>query len=244
MQKTYLIFGASSDTAVSYINRLDSRGENIRVIAFCHSSPERFSEMELKNIRLAPVVCDLRDSAAVEQKVSEICESGEPVTHFLHFAAGGLVYDKAANFSAQRLNENFSIQVTSAASALKYLLPKMKKQKFGRVVLMTSSCTIGTPPKYMTEYTAVKYALVGLIKSYAVEYFGKNVTVNGIAPAMMDTRFWDTVSPHIKELNKSIQPKKECITPEQIGACLDYLCSEEAAFVTGENINLSGGQTI
>ena len=190
------------------------------------------------------MICDLSDCEKLESKISEIIDSGVVITHFLHFAAGKLIYEKASKFSYERLVENFKIQVCSADIVLKHILPQMKKQKFGRTVITTSSCTIGIPPKYMSEYTTVKYALVGLIKSYAAEYFGKNVTINGISPAMMETRFWDSVSPHIAELNRSVQPQKQCIEQNEIHECIDYLCSESSSFVTGENINLSGGQTM
>lgn len=248
MNYNYLIFGASSDVAVSYIKHLDECGGSQRIFAFCRSSAQRLEELELQNTELRIVVCDLTDSAALEQEIKKITDElsqlGEAVTHFLHFAAGQLVYDKIPNFSAERFCASFQIQVSSAMTAMKFLLPIMKKRKFGRIIIMTSSCTIGTPPKYMAEYTAVKYALAGVIKSAAVEYAGKNITVNGIAPAMIETRFWDTVSPHIKEMNLKSQPGGECISMAQIHSCLDYLGSESASFVTGENINLSGGQTI
>lgn len=244
MDKTYLILGASSDTAISYIKHLDEKLTDCTVYGFCRSSANRLSELELTHVRLIPIVCDLSDIPALDRCLEELSEQGVKITHFLHFAAGKLVYEKASKFSAERLEENFRIQVTSAAEALKYILPMMKKQKFGRVVITTSSCTIGTPPKYMSEYTVVKYALHGLIKSYAAEFFGKNITINGIAPAMMETRFWDTVSPHIAELTRSVQPGKQCIPQEELHKCLDYLTSDEASFVTGENINLSGGQVM
>ena len=244
MKSTYLILGASSDTCISYLEHLDKKGESCHIIAFCYSSPERLDDLQFENITIQTIVCDLSNSKALEKRVSELIESDVNITHVLHFAAGKLIYEKASKFSAERLTENFRIQVCAIAIVLKYVLPKMKKQKFGRVVLTTSSCTIGTPPKYMSEYTIVKYALVGLIKSYAEEYFGKNVTVNGIAPAMMETRFWNEVSPHIAELNRNVQPQKKCIPPQEIHACIDYLCSESASFVTGENINLSGGQVM
>ncbi len=244
MESNYLILGASSDTALSYIKHLDESGKKCHIIAFCYSSSERIEALKLDNITIQTVICDLGDCEAVEKTITGIMESNVRITHVLHFAAGKLIYEKAGKFSYERLNENFRIQVCAIAIILKYVLPAMKKQKFGRVVITTSSCTIGAPPKYMSEYTMIKYALVGLIKSYAVEYFGKNVTVNGIAPAMMETRFWDTVSPHIAELNKSVQPCKQCISPNEVNECIDYLCSESASFVTGENINLSGGQVM
>lgn len=69
-------------------------------------------------------------------------------------------------------------------------IPNMAKKKYGRIVFMLTSCTINNPPKYQSSYVTVKYALLGLMKALAVEYADRGITVNGVSPDMMETKFF------------------------------------------------------
>ena len=96
----------------------------------------------------------------------------------------------------------------------------------------------------MSEYTIIKYASLGLIKSYAAECIRYNITVNGIAPSMVDAQLWNDISPIISEKSVSSHPLKRTVSFDEINHCIDFLSSKEAGFITGENINRSGGETV
>lgn len=241
---TYVILGASGDIGIEYIRHLEESNESAVVLAFYNRSFERLAKLKCNNITLIPIRCDLSDCVETERVFRQVAKEYNNITHFISFAFGRLKYDRVTAFSADDVLLNFKIQISSCAIALSYIIPIMKQNKFGRVVILTSSVTTGTPPLFMSEYTIIKYASLGMIKSYAAECIKYNITVNGLAPSMVVTKMWDGISPIILEKNVMNHPLKRAVSYDEINQCIDYLVSKNAGYITGENINLSGGEVI
>lgn len=244
MSRTYLILGASSDIGFSYLHHLEDLGVSATVFAVGNHGISKIKDTAYQNITVHPYSCDLSKKEEIDQLMKEILQVSSMISHVLHLAAVPFQYLRASQFSYERICCDFQVQVASIGLILQQLLPKMKKNHFGRTVFMTSSCTIGMPPKNLLEYHTVKYALVGMIRSYAAEFSAYNMTFNGIAPAMVETKFWEKVPEYLVELNKQGQPGGSCISLEEIHHTIDFLFSESTTFINGENINLSGGGTM
>lgn len=237
---TYVIFGAASDIGINYISHLLEKEPGVRVLAFCNSSYERIEALASPDV--IPVKCDLTDIALTESILSETASEYPDISHFISFAFGRLRYDRVTAFSAEETERNFRIQVIACCTALSKLIPVMKKNGSGRIIIMTSSAAAGMPPAFMSEYAIVKYAALGMIRSYAGECSKYGITVNGIAPSMVDTRLWKDLPPLLREMNVKKHPQKRSVTFEEINACIDYIASPASGFLTGENIVLSGGE--
>ena len=76
---------------------------------------------------------------------------------------------------------------------LKYILPFMKKNKYGKILTILSSVTIGQPPGHMSSYVTSKYALLGLLRSLAAEYSKYKICINSISPGMINTKFLNEI---------------------------------------------------
>jgi len=120
-------------------------------------------------------------------------------------------------------------------------LPKMVKARFGRVVFMLSSVTFGVPPANMSHYVAAKYALLGLMKSLASEYANRMVTVNAVSPSMVETDFLCDIPEKIVELAAQQHPLNRNASPVDIAPVVKMLLSDEACYLTGVNIPVTGG---
>ena len=127
---------------------------------------------------------------------------------------------------------------------LKNILPKMKKQKKGKVIFILSSVTFSIPPKFWSEYVSMKYALLGLLKSLVSEYGEYDIQFNGISPSMIDSKLLDDLDPLVKEMSKESHPLKKLITKREIVEFIDFLLTKDSKFLTGNNFNLSGGESI
>lgn len=241
---TYIITGASGDIGINYIQHLDSSGTKAKVIAIGNNSMERLSSVKLDNLELIPIKCDLSDNTSTEKIFSDIANKYKDISHFISFAFGKLKYDRVTAFSAEDIEKSFRIQISSCGIALSKVISVMKKNKFGRIIIITSSASVGAPPAFMSEYTIVKYAALGMIRSYASECIKYGITVNGIAPSMVNTKLWNELPPILSEMNVKNHPQKRSVTFDEINSCIDYIGSEYTGFITGENINLSGGETI
>ena len=117
----------------------------------------------------------------------------------------------------ERLRTDMELQSYSFLKICKCVVPEMKKRAFGRVTVMLSKVvTEPLPPAFMAPYVVSKYALMGAMKAVAAEYDGSKVTVNGIAPDMMDTAFLADLDERIKEIAAEKSAIGRLIRPEEI----------------------------
>jgi len=124
---------------------------------------------------------------------------------------------------------------------LNRFLPKLSKEKRGKVVLMLSSYVLGVPPKALSHYTTIKYAMLGLVKSLASEYSEKNIQINAISPSMVETKFLDNINEKLVELSSYNHPLKRNAIVEDITPIIKMLISNESDYINGVNIPITGG---
>ena len=118
------------------------------------------------------------------------------------------------------------------------LLPKMMMRRHGgRIINMASLSGLKAMPG-QTNYSAAKGALIGATKALAQETASRNVTVNAIAPGFIES---DMTKDLPQEELKKLVPMNRFGHPEEVAALVDFLCSEEASYITGEVININGG---
>ena len=165
-------------------------------------------------------------------------------THFVHLPALPVVNAKFKAFDEARFQKDWEIQVHSAVKLCKAVLPAMSKAKFGRVLFIQTSYTIGCPPKNTAAYVMNKSAIGGLVKSLAVEYARFGITVNCVAPSMMETHFLKDTPDLIVQAAAADNPMSRNATPEDVAPAMAFLLSEEARFITGITLPVTGGSAI
>jgi 3-oxoacyl-[acyl-carrier protein] reductase len=117
----------------------------------------------------------------------------------------------------------------------------MAAAKFGKIVFILSSVTLNVPPKALAEYTTIKYALLGLMKSLASEYADKKINVNSISPSMVETKFLSLINEKFIEISAQSNPLKRNAKVEDLNGILNLLFSNESDFINGINIPITGG---
>lgn len=245
--KIYLVMGASSDVGIAFLRQLERdlmhSGQQAVAIAHYGSNAERFRQLqnEMTHLKLVPVQADLSDPEAVCKVISEVQKWGDCPDYIIHLPARKLKYQKLKQLSPEDLKTDMEIQVYSLAQLAKTFLPLMAKKRSGRIVAMLSAVTLGMPPKFMSSYVTVKYALLGLIRSMAVEYADKGITVNAISPNMMETQFLDEIDERIIEMNKEQSAMKRNTKVDETVAGIMFLLSENAGYMNGVNLNMTGG---
>lgn len=245
--KVYLITGASSDIGIAFLKNLEEtlKKEGQRAVVFAHYGKSADRLLGLQNeteaLQLFPVQADLSEPEDVERLIKEVKEKGECPDYILHLPAAKLHYAKLKQLSVEEMQTDMAIQVYSLAEIAKTFLPLMAKKKSGKVVAMLSAVTLGMPPRFMSQYVTVKYALLGLIKSMAMEYADKGITVNGISPNMMETRFLEEIDERIVEMNKESCTMKRNVKVEEAVAAIQFLFSHGADYTNGVNFNMTGG---
>jgi len=116
-------------------------------------------------------------------------------------------------------------------------MPLVRRRKPGRIVTLSSvSGQMGN--RGQVNYSAAKAGIIGATKALAVELASRNITVNCVAPGLIDT---EMVEPHVVEEALKLIPAKRMGRPEEVAAVVSFLMSEDAAYITRQVISVNGG---
>ena len=132
------------------------------------------------------------------------------------------------------------INLTSTFLLSKNSIKKMLKNKFGRVVNITS--VVGhTGNLGQSNYAASKAAIIGMSKSLAIEYAKKNITINCVSPGFIVSDMTMNIAEKVKLYLTSRIPMGKLGTGEDVSNCVAFLSSDQASYITGETIHVNGG---
>ena len=150
----------------------------------------------------------------------------------------------ADNLSLRMKDEEWKkvidINLTSTFLLSKYAIKRMLKNKFGRVVNVTS--IVGhTGNLGQANYSASKAGIIGMSKSLAIEYAKKNITVNCVSPGFIVSDMTMNIAEKVKLFLTSRIPMGKLGTGEDVSNCVAFLSSESASYVTGETMHVNGG---
>lgn len=246
-RKTYFITGASSDVGLAYIEYIDlHREEPCKVIAHYHSSKEALIELQtkLQQVELECVAADLGVKEDVDRLILYVKNSVGCPDYILHFPASKYEAMTFKNFNWDNVEKEINIQVRSIAEIMSSFLPLMTKMsgKNRKVVVMLTSYVYNVPPKYMSHYITAKYALLGLMKSAAIEYAQKNININGVSPSMMQTKFLSNMDERQIEIQARNSVRKRNLEVKDVIPTIDFLVSEGSDCMYGAIMNLSAGE--
>jgi 3-oxoacyl-[acyl-carrier protein] reductase len=137
-------------------------------------------------------------------------------------------------------NAVLQTNLTGAFLAIQQVLPSMMKERWGRIVNISS--VVGESGNAgQANYVASKAGLIGLTKAIAQEMGSRGVTVNAVAPGFIDTDMTAVLSAELKEKIMAAIPLKRLGLPEDVAAAVRFLSSDEAAYITGHVLDVNGG---
>ncbi len=182
---------------------------------------------------------NLSEHTAIEEFVnSSVAELGG--LDILINNAGVNVDNLSLRMKDEEWKKVIDINLTSTFLLSKYGIKNMLKNKFGRVVNITS--IVGhTGNLGQANYSASKAGIIGMSKSLAIEYAKKNITVNCVSPGFITSEMTMNIAEKVKSLLISRIPMAKLGTGEDVSNCVAFLSSEAASYVTGETIHVNGG---
>ena len=246
MAKVYLVTGATSDVGRTLLERLlgTAAPEDIFIAQGCGDLEKLAPLCQAHPGIVRPFDVDLSDMYKVDTFIQMVASSCPAPTHLIHLPALPVVNAKFKAFDEPRFAKDMEIQVHSAVKLCKAFLPAMAKAKYGRVLFIQTSYTIGCPPKNTAAYIMAKGALGGLVKSLAVEYARFGVTINCVAPSMMETNFLKDTPDLIVQAAAADNPMGRNATPADVVPAMTFLLSDDAGFITGVTLPVTGGSAI
>jgi 3-oxoacyl-[acyl-carrier protein] reductase len=246
--RSYLIIGASSDIGMVLIKNLANKADaNIIIIAHYRNKNNAFVELENNLaanslVDLRTIQADLSSSDGIRNLIESIENEHIGISYIVHLPAQKFSYSRIKQLDWLSVQKDMEIQVHSLVELFRIFLPEMSKRKYGKIVLTLSSIIYNTPPKYLTHYLIVKYALLGLMKGAAVEYAEKGININAISPGMIETKFLENIDTRIPEINAEKSLIKRNIRIEDVVSGIEFLLSDLSNAMHGVNLNLSAGE--
>ena len=179
---------------------------------------------------------DVADAAASSAAIEKLLQDDRPIGVLVNNA--GIARDNA--FPAMSRDDWSAVTRTSLDGFFNITQPlvmPMVRQRWGRIISIASiSGTMGN--RGQTNYAAAKAGLIGATKSLSFELAKRNITVNAVAPGLIET---DMIANAPVEEIKKVIPMRRLGKPEEVAALVRFLASDDAAYITGQVITISGG---
>lgn len=237
--KNVLITGGSRGIGRAMVELFASNGYSV---AFTYKS----SENEAKSLAEATGAIAIKADSASESDVlyavnTAICELGS--IDCLINNAGVSSFSLFTDITLDMWNEHLAVNLTGAFLYSKAVIPGMVARKEGRIINITSMWGI-TGSSCEVHYSTAKAGLIGMTKALAKELGPSGITVNAIAPGLIDTDMNRCLSDDDIRAIEDETPLMRIGTPSEVAKAALFLAGEGASFITGEVMNVSGGYLI
>ena len=234
--KKILITGASGGIGNELVKKFNSLSGKVLAtgtkIEKLNSLKKQFPEVEILKF-------DLSEHSNIEEFIDDVSSKLSGLDIVINNA--GINMD---NLSLRMKDEEWKkvidINLTSTYYLCKSSIKKMLKNKYGRIINITS--IVGhTGNIGQSNYAASKAGIIGMSKSLAIEYAKKNITINCVSPGFIQTDMTEKISENVKNVLTSKIPMSKLGTGEDVANTVAFLSSDAASYITGETIHVNGG---
>jgi 3-hydroxybutyrate dehydrogenase len=199
------------------------------------------------------VVADVTDADAMHDAFAMAVVQRGPIG-LLVANAGGVETGLFARAEAEQFRRMFELNVMGVVHAVKAVLPTMQVSGRGRIIAMASTAGL-KGYRYVSAYSAAKHAVIGLVRSLALETAGSGITVNAVCPGYTQTDLVsDSVAATAAKAGRTSdevladmladKPLGRLIQPAEVADTVLWLCSGGASAITGQSIAVAGGEVM
>jgi 3-oxoacyl-[acyl-carrier protein] reductase len=232
--KTALVTGASRGIGEAIARRLGEAGAHVLVAA---RSVDRVNQIASEIGNATGVELDIA-GADVRQRVSALLKE-RPIDILVN-NAGITEDDLFIRMKPEAWTNVLRTNLDSAFHITQEIVKKMIRARWGRVINISSIVALSGNPGQV-NYASSKAALIGFTKSLALEIGSRNVTVNAVAPGYIQTSMTDALGDEARTALTDRIALKRLGTPDDIAHTVVFLASEQASYITGTVVNVSGG---
>ncbi len=238
--KTALVTGASSGLGLSIARTLHKAGATVGISGTRREALETLAGELKERAHILP--CNLSDRADTDKLIPAAEAALGGVDILVNNA--GITRDMLfMRMKDEDWDAVLAVNLTAAFRLSRAVLRGMMRKRHGRIINITSVAgAVGNPGQ--ANYTAAKAGLTGMTKSLANEVASRGVTVNCVAPGVIESPMTQALNEAQRERLLKLIPMERFGTSEEIGASVLYLASDEAAYVTGQTLHVNGGMAM
>jgi len=233
-----LVTGGSGAIGGAVCRELAGRG--MHVIVHAHGNPERAralaGEIEAAGGKAEIVIFDVASYADASRVLEPLLAAG--AIQVLVHSAGVAADAPLAGMSEAQWESVIGVSLNGFFNLARPLLLPMLRTRWGRIVAVSSVAGI-MGNRGQANYAAAKAGLHGAVKSLALEAASRGVTVNAVAPGIIDSRM--TANVFSADDIARLVPMKRAGSPEEVAALIGFLCSDQASYISGQVISVNGG---
>ena len=234
--KNILITGASGGIGRELVKKFVSLGGNV---VGSGTKTEKLDLIKKKYPNIKVKKFDLSEHSRIEEFIDDVSLQLGGLDILIN-NAGTNVDNLSLRMKEEEWKKVIDINLTSTFLLTKYAIKKMLKNKFGRVVNITS--VVGhTGNLGQANYSASKAGIIGMSKSLAIEYAKKNITVNCVSPGFIISDMTMNIAEKLKLYLTSRIPMGKLGSGEDVSNSVVFLSSNLASYITGETIHVNGG---
>jgi len=235
-----LITGASRGIGRAIALRLAREGSDLALMARDQRLlAEVAAEVSACGVNACVCAADVADGTAMEAAVQKIHADMGGLHHLV--ANAGVTADQLTmRLKPEEWDRVIAVNLTGTFRLVRAVLSAMVRARYGRIVILSSVAGLmGNPGQ--AAYAASKAGLIGFAKSVAKEVGSRNITVNIVAPGLIETDMARALPEKRREEMIAHVPLGRLGTPEEVAGAVAFLLGEDAAYMTGAVLNISGG---
>ncbi len=234
--KKILITGATGGIGNALVEKFTSLGGDVLATG---TKNEKLDLLKKNFPKIKILKFDISEHDQIEQFVEKANSSLSGLDILIN-NAGVNMDNLSLRMKYDEWKKVIDINLGSTFLLCKYGIKKMLKNKYGRVINITS--IVGhTGNLGQSNYAASKAGIIGMTKSLAIEYAKKNITLNCVSPGFIQTKMTDNIAENIKEILISKIPMAKLGTGNDVANTVAFLSSDAASYITGETIHVNGG---
>lgn len=243
--KVAIVTASTDGIGYAIAKRLGEDGAKVVVSSRKQKNVDKAVEtLKGENLDVCGIVCHVGKKEDRSKLIEKAIQEYGGIDILVSNAAANPTIGPLIDCSEEAWDKLFDTNVKATFMLCKEIVPHIEKRGGGSIVIVSSIAGY-VPSEVIPAYSVTKTALLGLIKGLVGSLSPKNIRVNGIAPGLIKTSFSQALWSVPENLTRALPgiPLKRIGTPEECSGIVSFLCSEDASYITGETVLVTGGMT-